>query len=83
MAKSDFVTYVLDLLAPFGNVKARAMFGGYGIYLDTTIVGIVDDDVLYFKVDNTNREDYKKRQSTPFSYQSNGKKIEMSSGTRK
>ncbi|MEE4377490.1 MAG: hypothetical protein V2J55_08250 [Candidatus Competibacteraceae bacterium] len=33
MAKDDeFVSYLLELLKSFGTVRARAMFGGYGLY---------------------------------------------------
>ncbi len=29
--RSEFVTYLLEQLAPLGDVRARAMFGGFGI----------------------------------------------------
>ncbi len=34
MKKSnEFIEYLLELLQGVGEVKARAMFGGYGLYL--------------------------------------------------
>jgi len=45
------------------------MFGGHGLYLDGTIVGIVIDELLYLKVDDANREDYLAAGATPFIYQ--------------
>ena len=53
MAKhSEFVRFVLDLMEPVGEVRARAMFGGFGIYQQDTIFAIIADDRLYFKADN-------------------------------
>ncbi len=57
---SDYLAYVLDQLRPFGNVVARRMFGGVGLYADGFFFGIIDDTV-YFKVDDSNRADYEVR----------------------
>jgi len=80
MAKTDFVQYVVeDLMAEVKGVSARAMFGGHGIYRERTIFGIIVDDVLYFKVDDTNRKEYEAAQSRPFTYRAKGnKKVSMS-----
>ena len=48
---SEFVEFVLELLAPLGNVRARAMFGGYGIYRGEIMFAIITDDRMYFKAD--------------------------------
>ena len=75
MAKSHFVEYVVeDLLNGMDGVSARAMFGGHGIYREGVIFGIVVEDTLYFKVDETNRKDYEAAQSRPFTYQAKGRK---------
>lgn len=78
--KNDFVEYVVgDLLAGIRGVRARAMFGGHGIYKDDTIFGIVIEDVLYFKADASNRAQYEKLGSKPFTYLAKGsKKVSMS-----
>ena len=62
----DFVEHVCDLLAPLGAVRARAMFGGYGIYVDGVFCAIIADDTLYFKVDDGNRADYEALGYGPF-----------------
>ena len=75
MSKTDFVDYVVgDLLAGIRGVRARAMFGGYGVYKDDAIFGIIADDVLYFKVDDSNRASYEKAGSQPFTYTAKKKK---------
>ncbi len=75
----DYLHYVLDLLSELEKVTYRAMFGGYGIYLNGIIFAIIADDELYFKVDQTSIDMYKKYNSEPFSYTTkNGKKAVMS-----
>jgi DNA transformation protein len=57
-----FQTFVLDQLrrvAP--SVRARRMFGGVGLYADDLFFALIDDDVLYFKVDDTTRADFERR----------------------
>lgn len=68
MPLSPFAQYVQDdLLAEF-DVRARAMFGGYGVYKDGIFFGLIADDELYFKVDETNKVIYQKYGSEPFTY---------------
>jgi DNA transformation protein len=62
----DFVEHVCDLLAPLGAVRTRAMFGGYGIYVDDVFCAIIANDTLYFKVDDGNRADYEALGYQPF-----------------
>ena len=69
MANSrDFIDHVLELMRGAGTPSARAMFGGHGVYLDGLIVGIVVDDMLYFKTDEATRGAYTKRALPPFRY---------------
>ena len=56
MAKqSDYVIYLFELLTDFGDVEAKSMFGGFGLYLDGLMFAIVADDALYFKVDDVSK----------------------------
>ncbi len=67
MAVSDeFVDYVIDQLAGWGEVIARRMFGGAGLYCQGVMFGLIADDVAYLKVDDSNRDDFLKTGSTPF-----------------
>lgn len=66
----DYLEYVLgDVLGHVEGVRSRAMFGGYGLYLDGDIFGIITDvDELRFKVDDSNRAQYEALGSAPFVY---------------
>jgi DNA transformation protein len=55
MAVSDgLLNFVLEQLEPLGEVTARRMFGGAGLYAGDVFFAVVDDDMLFFKVDETN-----------------------------
>lgn len=66
--KNLFVDQVVARLMPVGDARARAMFGGWGVYLDGTIMGIIVDERLYLKVDGDNRGDFAEAGMTPFTY---------------
>jgi TfoX/Sxy family transcriptional regulator of competence genes len=44
----ETVEYILDQLVPL-PVRARAMFGEYGVYCDEKFVALICDDTLYVK----------------------------------
>jgi DNA transformation protein and related proteins len=54
-------TYIIEQLATLPAVSTRRMFGGLGLYSGDWFFALIDDDVLYFKVDDANREDYVSR----------------------
>jgi DNA transformation protein len=58
--------YVLDQLSGLGRVRANRMFGGAGLYCEELFFGIVADDTLYLKVDDSNRPDFIARGMAPF-----------------
>ncbi|MFL6549756.1 MAG: TfoX/Sxy family protein [Povalibacter sp.] len=62
---SDYLAYVVDQFAPFAKLNTRRMFGGIGLYWDDLFVGLIDDDVLYLKVDDSNRHQYVARGCKP------------------
>lgn len=75
--RKEFVEFVLDQLAPLGGVRARAMFGGYGIYQRDTIFAIIVDDRLYFKTDSRTCAGFTARGLGPFAYTARGKTMTM------
>ena len=60
-----FRRFVLDQLDPL-EVRARAMFGGTGLYSGEHFFGIIARDRLYLKVDQTTRARYEKAKMKPF-----------------
>ncbi len=63
---NSYLEYVLERLGRIGAVTARKMFGGVGLYLETTFFGLIDNDTLYFKVNEKNRPDYEVEGMQPF-----------------
>jgi len=61
-----FRDFVVDQLSGVGNVHARAMFGGIGLYAGDVFFGLIARDVLYLKTDDSNRALYEAAQSEPF-----------------
>ena len=74
----EFVSYVTELLAPFGDVRARRMFGAYGIFRGDLMFGIVADETLYLKADDVNRTDFEARGLERFVYYKKGKPMYLS-----
>lgn len=64
--RSEFLDWLLERLALLGPVTARAMFGGYGIYIEDMIFGIVVNDVFYLKTDAVSRLDFEIAGCEPF-----------------
>lgn len=56
---------LLLALEPVG-VRARAMFGGYGLYLGDKFFGIVNDGRVFFRTDEVSRAEYVTRGMPPF-----------------
>ncbi|MHC4582286.1 MAG: TfoX/Sxy family protein [Planctomycetota bacterium] len=63
---NEYITYVIDQLECLGPVQSRRMFGGAGLYFEGLFFAIVADDVLYFKVGDSNRADYEAAGMGPF-----------------
>lgn len=63
---SDFVRLLCETMAALGDVTARRMFGGYGLYCDGVIFAIVADETLYLKTDAETRPAYEAMGLEPF-----------------
>ncbi|MBV8667222.1 MAG: TfoX/Sxy family protein [Burkholderiaceae bacterium] len=69
---SDYLDYVTELLSPLGSVRAKSMFGGIGVYIDSLFCALIVDDCLYFKGDDDNEADYLAAGCEPFTYIAKG-----------
>jgi len=76
--EKEFVRYVVELMQIIGPVKAKAMFGGYGIYLEGLMFGLVAGGVLYLKTDNATESEFQDRGLEAFKYYKKGKEYKMS-----
>ncbi len=62
-----FRAFVLEQLARITPaLRARTMFGGVGVYSDDLFFALMDDNVLYLKVDDVNRARFEARGLGPF-----------------
>ena len=61
--------YLIDDVFSGMNVTSKGMFGGYGLYLDGRIFGmILDNDVLALKGDETTRDQFESAGGEQFVY---------------
>jgi DNA transformation protein and related proteins len=73
MANPEFVAFVVEQMASLGEVRARRMFGGHGLYRGDLFFALIVDDRLFFKADEHTRADFVARHSLPFVYEKKGK----------
>ena len=75
---NSYVDYIIELLSPFGSITSKFMFGGCAIYKDGIIIGIIVDNELFFKVDDSNKRHYELYGSAPFMYKAKGRHVALS-----
>jgi DNA transformation protein len=78
-ASESFSEFLREQLAPLGHVTMRRMFGKTGVFFDGVMVGMVRDNVLYFRADDGNRATFKEAESYPsLNYEKKGESIDLS-----
>jgi len=60
--------FIRELFVPFGPVTVRRMFSGAGIFCEGLMIGLVVREVIYLKADDSNRADFEREGSAPFTY---------------
>jgi len=78
MPDESFKEFVLDQLSALPEVRAKAMFGAFGLYQGAHFFGILDAGRLFFKTDAQSQADYVARGMEPFTYESKGRTLTMS-----
>lgn len=76
--KREFCQQVVQQLNQVAPVTARAMFGGYGLYLEGIMFALIADNRLYFKVGDANRDAFVAAGMEPFTYEGKDRPIVMS-----
>jgi DNA transformation protein and related proteins len=69
MADGSFKEFVMDQLGALPELRAKAMFGGHGLYQADCFFGILMDGRLYFKTDAQTRAAFLERGMGPFIYE--------------
>ena len=72
------VQHILDLMSRFGCVRARAMFGGHGLYRDGVMFALLADGGLYLKVDALSLADFEARSLKAFSFIAKERTVRLS-----
>ena len=75
---SEFVDYLHEVFEHFGPIRSRKMFGGYGIYHQDLMFGLVADDELFLKTDAENLPEFEAMGLEAFEYMKEGKAFKMS-----
>jgi DNA transformation protein and related proteins len=65
---ADFKTFIIEQMADFGPVTVRPMFGGAAVQRDGLTFALLDDDVLYLKVNDDTRVRFEAEGLKPFTY---------------
>jgi DNA transformation protein len=63
---SSFLEFVLEQLTGVRKVIHKRMFGGVGLYSGDAFFGVIDNDTLFLKVDDTTRPRYEAAGMPPF-----------------
>jgi DNA transformation protein len=75
---SEYVEFLKEVFEQFGPIHPRRMFGGYGLFHKGLMFGLVADDVLYLKADDTLSTYFEERGLDQFQYEKRGKTFKMS-----
>lgn len=71
----SYKAFALEQLSAVAPVTSRAMFGGVGVYAEGLFFALMDDDRLYFKVDDASRRRYQDAGMGPFDPFKNGEQV--------
>ena len=74
----EHVAHIVDLLQLIGPVESKSMFGGFGMFLEGLMFGLVAGNELYLKVDTQNLQDYEDLGLQAFSFEKNDRQFKMS-----
>jgi DNA transformation protein and related proteins len=69
--------HVAELMAQLGPVRVRKFFGGYGVYLDGLMFGLIFDGRLFLKADDETRQKFVAQGCERFVYDAKDKQIQV------
>lgn len=74
---APYVEEVVERLSAFAPVSSRFMFGGFGLYCEGAMFGLVEDGTLYLRADDENRAEFEAVGSRPWVPDMKGKPMPM------
>ncbi len=74
----DSIDYLRELLQPLGAIRARRMFGAWGLYCNERFFALVADQRLYVKVDAESEPAFRAAGCEPFVYTGQAQPITLS-----
>ncbi|MBC8412891.1 MAG: TfoX/Sxy family protein [Nitrospira sp.] len=75
---SEFIEFLEEVFEKFGIIDIKKMFGGYGVYHEGLMFGLVERNTLYLKADIKTKELFESMELSQFSYRRKDKTIKMS-----
>ena len=75
---TKFTDFLEEVFRQFGTIQARKMFSGYGLYHDGVMFGLVADETLYLKADDTIAHYFESKGLDQFEYSRGDKIVKMS-----
>ena len=78
MNRPAIVELSLELLASLGAVRARRMFGGWGLYAGDAFVALIADDQLYLRAQAQTAPSFAAAGCRPFVFQAKGRTMTLS-----
>lgn len=75
---AGFADFVVDQMQRLGPVRPRRMFGGFGLFLDGLMIGLIARHTLYFKVDDLSRSRFERLGLQAFDFERQGKRVALS-----
>ena len=79
VASETFADFLREQFAPLGGVSLRRMFGKTGVFCDGVMLGMVDENTLYFRVDDHNKAAFEEAAVfPPLNYKKQGRTLDLS-----
>jgi DNA transformation protein len=66
MLNKAYLDFIVDWLAPLGEITSRSMMGGCVLYCDGVVFALIAESSLHLKVDDTTRPRYQALGLKPF-----------------
>lgn len=76
-ASKEFVGHIREQLSSLGELSDGRFFGGHALKYGGRQFAMIMGNTLYLRVDDTTRPDYVAKGSTPFSYSTKVRRVEV------